>query len=154
MAHGLPRRIPPKPIAAASTFSKSAFDAPNPQESCSRRFRTVIPSQSLMMMNDRLVLDWSQSLAARVLNDGGISADQQVERAYRIALSRAPAAEERASVKTFLNDQAALIRKRIDAGEKVSMPGKIPAGIEPERYAAFAGFCHVLFNSNEFLYVN
>ena len=131
-----------------------AFDAPNPQDSCSRRFRTVIPSQSLMMMNDALVLDWSQSLAARVIDDGGISPDQQVERAYRIALSRAPAAAERASVLSFLNDQSALIKKRLDAGEKVAMPAKVPAGIEPERYAAFAGFCHVLLNSNEFLYVN
>ena len=61
---------------------------------------------------------------------------------------------ERASVLAFLNDQSALIKKRLDAGEKVAMPAKIPAGIEPERYAAFAGFCHVLLNSNEFLYVN
>ena len=44
-----------------------AFDAPNPQESCSRRFRSVIPSQSLILMNDPLVLEWSRALAGRVL---------------------------------------------------------------------------------------
>ena len=43
-----------------------AFDAPNPQDSCPRRFRTVIPSQSLQLMNDGLVLKWSQALASRV----------------------------------------------------------------------------------------
>ena len=44
-----------------------AFDAPNPQETCSRRFRSVIPSQSLILMNDPLVLEWSRALAGRVL---------------------------------------------------------------------------------------
>src|ERR1039458_2832628 len=67
-----------------------AFDAPNPQETCSRRFRSVIPSQALMMMNDTLVGDWARALAGRVLNDGGLSLDQQVDRAYRLALSRPP----------------------------------------------------------------
>ena len=67
-----------------------AFDAPNPQETCGRRFRTVIPSQSLILMNDALVSEWSSALASRVLNDAGLSADQQVERAYRLALSRPP----------------------------------------------------------------
>jgi hypothetical protein len=72
-----------------------AFDAPNPQETCSRRFRSVIPSQSLILMNDPLVMEWSRALAGRVLNDGGLSPDQQVDRAYRLALSRLPNADER-----------------------------------------------------------
>ena len=78
-----------------------AFDAPNPQETCSRRFRSVIPSQSLILMNDPLVLEWSRALAGRVLNDGGLSPDQQVDRAYRLALSRLPNADERTTVFRF-----------------------------------------------------
>ena len=131
-----------------------AFDAPNAQESCARRFRTVIPSQSLMMMNDSLVQDWSQALAARVLNDTGLSEDQQVDRAYRIALSRPPKDQERAEVLAYMNEQTALIKGRLVRNEKVPMPAKVPQGMAPERAAAFAGFCHVLMNSNEFLYVN
>ncbi len=131
-----------------------AFDAPNPQESCARRFRTVIPSQSLMLMNDQLVLEWSQSLAARVLNDAGLSAAQQVDRAYRIALSRPPNEREREQVLAYMNEQTELIRERLGRNEKVPMPEKMPVGVAPERVAAFAGFCHVLLNSNEFLYMN
>ena len=119
-----------------------AFDAPNPQESCARRFRTVIPSQALTLMNDKLVLEWSQALASRVLNDGGLSVDQQIERAYRIVLSRAPNARERQAVLEFLDRQSAVI----GAGP--------PAAMEPARAAAFVDFCHTLLNSNEFLYVN
>ena len=50
-----------------------AFDAPNPQETCSRRFRSVIPSQALILMNDPLVIEWSRAFASRVLNDSGLS---------------------------------------------------------------------------------
>lgn len=111
-----------------------AFDAPNSEESCPRRFRTVIPSQALTLMNDSLVLKWSQSLARRVLNDGGLTADQQIERAFRLALSRAPKPEEMQAVLEFLARQS-----KLDDGG--------PA-------AAFTDFCHTLLNSNEFLYVN
>jgi hypothetical protein len=131
-----------------------AFDAPNPQESCSRRFRTVIPSQALMMMNDRLVLEWSRALAGRVLNDSGLSAEQQVERAYRLALSRTPNPRELQAVLDFLGRQSEVIGRRLAQNEKVLLPENPPANMAPARAAAFVDFCHTLLNSNEFLYVN
>jgi hypothetical protein len=131
-----------------------AFDAPNPQETCSRRFRSVIPSQALMMMNDALVADWARALAGRVLNDSGLSLDQQVDRAYRLAFSRPPAAEERKAVVEFLDRQSTLFAERQARNETLAVPNALPAGIEPARAAAFVDFCHALINSNEFLYVN
>jgi hypothetical protein len=131
-----------------------AFDAPNPQETCSRRFRSVIPSQSLILMNDPLVMEWSRALAGRVLNDGGLSSDQQVDRAYRLALSRLPNTDERATVSDFLRQQTALHAERLARNEKPPVPAELPAGMDPARAAAFVDFCHTLLNSNEFLYVN
>jgi hypothetical protein len=131
-----------------------AFDEPNPQETCSRRFRSVIPSQGLMMMNDALVVDWARSMASRVLNDTGLSPDQQVDRAYRLALSRQPTGAERAAVLDFLNRQSQLLGERLALNEKPPLPDALPAGMEPARAAAFVDFCHALMNSNEFLYVN
>jgi hypothetical protein len=131
-----------------------AFDEPNPQETCSRRFRSVIPSQGLVMMNDALVVDWARSMASRVLNDTGLSPDQQVDRAYRLALSRQPTAAERAAVLDFLNRQSQLLGERLALNEKPPLPDALPAGMEPARAAAFVDFCHALMNSNEFLYVN
>jgi hypothetical protein len=131
-----------------------AFDAPNPQESCSRRFRSVIPSQSLILMNDPLVLEWSLALAGRVLNDGGLSLDQQVDRAYRLALSRQASADERSAVLDFLQRQATLHAGRLSRNEKPPVPAELPAGMDRARAAAFVDFCHTLLNSNEFLYVN
>jgi len=46
--------------------------------------------QPLVGMNDTLIREWSRELATRVLNDAGLSPEQQVERAFRIVFTRAP----------------------------------------------------------------
>jgi hypothetical protein len=114
----------------------------------------VIPSQALILMNDALVLEWSRALAGRVLNDGGLSLDQQVDRAYRLALSRPPTSAEREAVQDFLGKQSALLGERLAHNEKPPVPDPLPTGMEPARAAAFVDLCHALLNSNEFLYVN
>ncbi len=131
-----------------------AFDAPNSEESCPRRFRTVIPSQSLTLMNDKLVLRWSQIFAERILDDRGLTPEQRVQRAFRLALSRAPNTDEQKASLDFLNKQSALLAGRLAKNEKVPLPEKIPAGETPAQVAAFVDFCHALMNSNEFMYVN
>jgi hypothetical protein len=131
-----------------------AFDAPSTEESCARRFTTVVPSQALTLMNDKLVLDWSRALAARVLNDGGLDSTQQIERAYRLTFSRAPRAEETQAVKAFLDKQTALLSARLAKNEKVMLPENMPSGMDPAKAAAFVDFCHTLMSSNEFLYIN
>jgi len=113
-----------------------AYDFPDTSESCPRRYATVSPTQPLVGMNDDLIRQWSRELANRVLNDAGLSPDQQVERAFRIVFNRAPKDDERQAVLDFLNKQA----------------GEI--GGETARAAAFVDFCQTLLNSNEFLYVN
>ena len=105
-------------------------------------------------MNNGLVLQWSQALAGRVLNDGGLSADQQIERAYRIVLSRPPTARERRTVLDFLERQSAVVAQKLTNGEKVLLPDNAPVALEPARAAAFVDFCQMLLNSNEFLYIN
>jgi len=114
----------------------------------------VIPSQSLMLMNDRLVLEWSRALASRVLNDSGLTALQQVDRAYLLALSRSPNPREEKAVLEFLDQQSAVAGERLARNEKVLLPDNPPANVAPARAAAFVDFCHTLLNSNEFLYVN
>jgi hypothetical protein len=131
-----------------------AFDFPDTHESCPRRYATVTPTQPLTLMNDELVMEWSRVLAGRVLNDAGLSPEQQIERAYRLAVSRAPKPEESRLVLEFLNQQSPLIAARLAKNEKAPMPDSVPAGMPPERAAAFVDFCHTLLNSNEFIYMN
>jgi hypothetical protein len=106
------------------------------------------------MMNDDLVLEWSRALASRVLNDGGLSPQQQVERAFRLAFSRPPKEDERQTVLAFLDQQAGVIGERIARNDKVPLPDSVPAGMDPAHAAAFVDFCQALLNSNEFVYMN
>ena len=116
------------------------FDMPDTHESCPRRNATVTAPQALELLNNELVLDWSQSLAGRVWNDAGLTPEAQVDRAWRFVYSRAATAEERKEALAFLERQATLL------GERMAQ--------DQAQKAALTDLCHMLVNSNEFLYVN
>jgi hypothetical protein len=109
------------------------FDMPDTHESCPRRNATVTAPQALELLNNELVADWSRSLAGRVWNDAGLTPEAQVDRAWRFVYSRPATAEERAEALEFLDRQSKL---------------------RGDQRAALADLCHMLVNSNEFLYVN
>ncbi|HEY2016845.1 MAG TPA: DUF1549 and DUF1553 domain-containing protein [Bryobacteraceae bacterium] len=125
------------------------FDMPDTHESCSRREITTTAPQALTMLNDKLTLEWAQSFAGRAL-----SAPDPVERAYRLAYLRPPDPWEKDTVATFFHKQKALIAERAAKGEKLALPAAMPEGTDPAYAAAFVDFCHMLLNSNEFVYGN
>ncbi len=110
------------------------FDMPDTHESCARRNSTVSSTQALELLNNELVVGWSRNLAAKVSNDTGLTPGAQVERAWRLVYSRVPSAQETKSAEAFLERQT-----RIANGD---------------RQSAFADLCHMLLNSNEFVYIN
>jgi hypothetical protein len=110
-----------------------AFDAPDRNEACSRRFETTTASQSLMLLNEKLYADKARRFAERVIAEAGTEPNAVIERAYRIALSRKPTSEERTAATRFLNGQA----------KRAGGPGE-----------ALTDFCHALLNLNEFVYVD
>jgi uncharacterized protein DUF1553/uncharacterized protein DUF1549/cytochrome c len=130
------------------------FDFPDTHEPCPRRYATVTPTQPLALMNDELVMEWARLLAGRVLNDSGLSPEQQIERTYRLVFSRAPKPGETRLILDFLHQQSGLIAARLAKSEKVPLPSVVPQGMTPEDAAAFVDLCHTLMNSNEFIYMN
>jgi hypothetical protein len=131
-----------------------AFDMPDTVETCARRANTTTAPQALALLNDGVILKAAQSFAERVLEDERPGWDARVERAYRLAFSRAPAAEERAQARRFLDDQARRIEARLAGGQAVTAPPHVPPGVSPAQAAALVDFCHVLVNANEFVYVD
>ena len=101
-----------------------AFDCPDPSTAVPRRPVTTTPLQALSLMNNALVLYLADAFAARLLRDAGPDSGRQVERAYRLGLSRGPEPDERAW-----------------------------AGRVVERFGA-ATLARAIFNSNEFLYLD
>ena len=130
------------------------FDMPDTHESCPRRNTTITAPQALELLNNKLVLDWARSLAGRVLNDGGLTPEAQVDRAYRLAFTRTPTEAERKTALDFLSRQSTILAERMAADDTTPVPDNIPAGVEKVRAAAFVDLCHALLNSNEFVYVN
>jgi hypothetical protein len=130
------------------------FDFPDTHEPCPRRYATVTPTQPLALMNDELVMEWARGLAGRVLNDSGLSAEQQIDRTYRLLFSRAPRPEESKSILEFLEHQTVLLNQRMAGNQKPPLPDAVPEGMPPARAAAFVDLCHALMNSNEFIYMN
>jgi hypothetical protein len=131
------------------------FDTANTFESCDYRKNTVTPPQSLDLLNNELVLDWASKLAGRVLNDSGLAPAAQVDRAFRFAYGRAASPEEQKMAEDFLAKQTPVMAARLASNDaKPPLPANLPQGSDPVRAAAFVDLCHMLLDSNEFLYIN
>ena len=109
------------------------FDMPDTHESCARRNVTVSPTQALELLNSEVVMGWARALSKRVRNDAGLTPEGQVERAWKLVYQRPPTEKELASGLAFLQRQSRIV---------------------PQPEDAFNDFCHMLLNSNEFVYVN
>jgi len=119
-----------------------AFDFPDMHESCAVRSETTIAPQALMLLNSQLVLDASQAFAHDLLRrHGGRFCEAVVDDAYLAALGRTPDPDEARAATAFVEQQTALS----DTGTEHPTVDTVQVGL--------ADLCHVLFNSNEFIYV-
>ncbi len=131
------------------------FDTANTFESCDYRKNTVTAPQSLDLLNNELILDWARSLAGRVFNDSGLTPAAQVDRAFRLAYGRGATADEQKIAEDFLAKQTPIMVARLASNDaKPPLPTNLPAGVDSARAAAFVDLCHMLMDSNEFLYIN
>jgi hypothetical protein len=106
------------------------FDAPDRNETCSRRFVTTTAPQALTLLNDPLILGFAKSFATRVVKEAGADPAKVIDRAYLLALGRPPKAAERDTMLAFLKEHK---------------------GTTDD---AATDLCHALLNLNEFLYVD
>ncbi len=111
------------------------FDQPSMNVTCERRTTTTVATQALTLLNNSLVLEQAAIFAERVRREAGEDAAQQVDRAWRIALSRPPSEEEAEANLAFLARQRDYHYNAPD-----------PA------LAALTDLCDVVLNLNEFVY--
>jgi hypothetical protein len=130
------------------------FDMPDTHESCARRNCTTSPLQALSMMNDALTLEWARGFASRVLSQAGPDRRNQIDCAYRIAFGRLPTDSECSLVDHFFSEHSQIIEQRLRGNELVALPDEMPASISLVQAATLEDFCHMLLNSNEFVYLN
>jgi hypothetical protein len=110
------------------------FDFPDTDASCPVRFTTTVPTQALAMLNSEFSNEQAAHFAARLRRDAPVGVADQVRRAIRLTTGRIPAADEVARDVAFLAE----LRQS--------------HGLDPEQ--ALCGYCLVLLNANEFLYLD
>jgi hypothetical protein len=119
----------------------AAFDQPLMVQNCTRRDASSVVSQSLMMLNDRAVLQHADDIARRVTQehaDGLV--DKLVETAFRLILIRPPREEEREwCVAAFAEHLLVFEQTGTDA--------------QQAHHQALVQICHMLLNTSEFLYI-
>jgi hypothetical protein len=117
------------------------FDQPDLQMSCPQRSVTTTAPQALTLLNGEFSIEqanrWAQHLLQSHNDDDGAIVDD----AWSNAFARPPAAQERQAATGFILTQAKTISER-------------GASSSEAHREAVADFCHALFNSNEFLYVD
>ncbi len=130
-----------------------AFDAPDTQTACARRTVSTHALQPLVLMNSAFAIDRARGLAARLTRESGGRLESQVERAYRVVLSRPPSAAERAEAMAFVTSQAEMFRSRARAGKPAPDVGVRVEGVDPAEAAAWVDFALAMLNRNEFVYI-
>lgn len=118
------------------------FDAPEMSPNCERRDASTVAPQSLFFMNSDAVVAFSEHFADRLIADAPNDCELQVERAWQLAYSTTPTAEELSAACKFIENERSLIRDQ-----------KIETDDSKIAQEALAVFCQALLSSNRFLYV-
>ena len=121
-----------------------AFDAPDGNATTPRRNTTTTATQALLLINGEWTLARAKALAARLerLAPEPKNHRDRIVLAYRLALGRPPESDELEQAARFLDCQARM------AG---SLATQTKTGTD---HASLVDFCHVLLNSNEFIYLD
>ena len=156
------------------------FNKPNPNESCELRDSAAVTPQAFTLLNSDVVTDRSIAMALR-LQEEKQDVGEQIELAYTSILGRNSTETERERLSQYVEEMqsyhASTTPKAIEYPVEITRslveeftgkpfeyreilplfdgyhPDKKAADVSPET-RALADMCLLLFNTNEFIYVN
>jgi hypothetical protein len=101
-----------------------AFDCPDAGLSTSRRRESTTPIQALNLLNSRFTLEVSRAFAERVQREAGAEIQNQIQRAYELALGRSATSEEVSEALHAVQTQGAfaLCRALLNSNEFLFLP--------------------------------
>ncbi len=112
------------------------FDFANPNLVTGDRNTSTLPTQALFLMNNPMIIEQSRKMAARLLSVSGIDDHQRVQLAYRQAIGRPATPGEMHAALAYLESLESSLQ---DSNPVVT---------------AWSSFCHALFASLDFRYVD
>jgi hypothetical protein len=114
--------------------------------SCEQRPVSTIPTQALTLLNGEFLNEEARHFATRLVREAGSDRPAQVDRAFRLTLCRPPTADELISAQQFLDRQALRVAEEDRATN--AQPPRDPT------QTALEALCLVLYNLNEFVYID
>ncbi|MCA9150456.1 MAG: DUF1549 domain-containing protein, partial [Planctomycetales bacterium] len=108
----------------------NGFDGPDMFNSCARRFTTTTPIQSLLVINSEWAEQRAIALAKRCQDSATQDVNEMAARVYSYVLTRRPTDEELTWAQQFF------------------------AGSSPNNLERLTDFCHTLYCTNEFIYLD
>jgi hypothetical protein len=133
----------------------TVFDAAN-SEACYRRDVSVVPQQSLALVNSTLARAQARRLAAQITGERGAAAEQTpddafVTEAFTRVLGRGPDDEESAACAGYLTEEACRQAGGQGGDAFAEGPEQTVAPAADARQRARENLVHVLFNHHEFV---
>ncbi len=123
----------------------ATFDMPSSSLSCPRRDVTTVAPQALALLNSSFMLTQAEQFATRLVKEQGQTPDAWIEAGFQLALGRTPSQREKQKFLEFLSQN--------EAGEKKSA-GQPSQNVGGDPSPALVKLCLVLFNLNEFVYID
>lgn len=128
----------------------TVFDAPDAGTSCTRRNRSNTPLQALTLLNDQAYLEFAQSLAKRILAEGGATEEGRLAHGFRLCLSRQPSLREKELLTRLLEKQRqSFLANPKDASSLI--PADSSRDVDAPQFAAWVMVSRVLLNLDEFI---
>ncbi|MBI1247917.1 DUF1553 domain-containing protein [bacterium] len=124
------RNAPPAELAA--------FDLPDGLKVTGKRSQTVLPAQSLFLLNSPFVIQQAEHLASQLDANSKASTEEKITQAFRRTLQRNPTEPELI--------QAVELLKRLQS--------ELSVNSSTQQMRPLAVFCQALFAANEFRYVD
>ena len=112
-----------------------AFDMPSPFNTMGRRSKSLVPSQSLIMMNHPLVQQQAQRWAEKLVAEEA-DANRRIQQAVRTATGRYPTEQQREAIWQFIQQQAAAYE------------------CEEDDLRIWSDVCHMVLNMKDFMFLN
>ena len=116
------------------------YDGPDPSASTSQRLVSTTPLQALFLLNDPFVHEQSQGFADRLLTERSDDSER-LERAYKLALGRAPETDETDAAMQFLGESRETLRAAGVASDEIDRQ-------------AWQALARAIFRLNEFVYID
>ncbi|MGV3724176.1 MAG: PSD1 and planctomycete cytochrome C domain-containing protein [Actinomycetota bacterium] len=126
------------------------FDAPDGNNTCTRRERSNTPLQALTLLNDPVFVECAQALGLSLLREPSGSVDSRVRLAFRTCVSREPTPQEAQRLKRLYDEMLRLCKA--DPASAAKLVGKaLPTGTDPAEAAAWTTLARTVLNLDEFI---